>query len=141
MSDLAVERSIASATPECLGDPAGGPDQSNVNLSILTSPEVHHWFLINMFLRVGFSPCLQAYSTYVVFMQPGVNCHFTAQTVAARHLSSCWRLLLSSAPCVRKSTELLQHNTPDFTPDVAPNRPHLSSTYYISQGIVATLIR
>ena len=27
-----------------------------------------------------------------------------AQTVAARHLSSCWRVLLSSAPRVRKNT-------------------------------------
>ena len=42
-----------------------------------------------------------------------------AQTVAARHLSSCWRILLSSASRVRKSTELLRHKTPDFTPDVA----------------------
>ena len=42
-----------------------------------------------------------------------------AQTVAARHLSSCWRLLLSSASPVHKSTELLWHKTPDFTPDVA----------------------
>ena len=41
------------------------------------------------------------------------------QTVAARHLSSCWRLLLSSASRVHKSTELLRHKTPDFTPDVA----------------------
>ena len=42
-----------------------------------------------------------------------------AQPVAARHLSSCWRLLLSSASRVRKSTELPWHKTLDFTPDVA----------------------
>ena len=42
-----------------------------------------------------------------------------AQTVAARHLSNCWRLLLSNSLRVRKSTELLRHKTPDFTPDVA----------------------
>ena len=42
-----------------------------------------------------------------------------AQTVAAIHLSSCWRRLLSSASGVRKSTELLWHKTPNFTPDVA----------------------
>jgi len=50
-----------------------------------------------------------------------------AQTVAARHLSSCWRRLLSSAPRVRKSTELLRHKTPDFTLDVASQqtRPKL----------------
>ena len=42
-----------------------------------------------------------------------------AQTVIApRHPSSCWRLLLFSVPRVRKSTELLWHKTPDFTPDV-----------------------
>jgi len=35
------------------------------------------------------------------------------------YLSSCWRLLLSSASRVRKSTKLLRHKTLDFTPDVA----------------------
>ena len=34
-----------------------------------------------------------------------------AQTVAATHLSSCWWLLLSSAPRVRKITELLWHDS------------------------------
>jgi len=55
-----------------------------------------------------------------------------AQTVAVRHLSSCWRLLLSSASRVRKSTELLWHKTPDFTPDQTwpPDRPNLSSVDY-----------
>ena len=42
-----------------------------------------------------------------------------AQTGAARHLSSCWPLLLSSAPRVHKSTKVLRHKTSDFTPDVA----------------------
>jgi len=45
--------------------------------------------------------------------------YLAAQTVAARHLSSSWRLLLSSAPRVHKSTELLWHKTPDFISDVA----------------------
>jgi len=45
--------------------------------------------------------------------------HLAAQTVAARHLSSCWRLLLSSTSRVCKSTELMRHKTRDFTPDVA----------------------
>jgi len=61
--------------------------------------------------------------TSVAFMQPEVKVNdawcLAAQTVAARHLSSCWRLLLSSTPRVHKSTELLRHKTPDFTPDVA----------------------
>jgi len=35
--------------------------------------DVPHWFLINMFLRVGFSRCLQALVTGGVFMQPGVK--------------------------------------------------------------------
>ena len=42
-----------------------------------------------------------------------------AQRDVARHLSSCWQLLLSRAPRVRKSTELLRHKTPYFTPDMA----------------------
>jgi len=47
------------------------------------------------------------------------------------YLSSCWRLLLSSASRVRKSTELLWHKTPGFTPDVwSPNRPDLNSVDY-----------
>jgi len=45
-------------------------------------------------------------------MQPGVKVNgayycdvlLLKQLVAARHLSSCWRLLLSSASRVRKST-------------------------------------
>ena len=46
-------------------------------------------------------------------------------------LSSCWQLLLSSAPRVCKSTELLRHKTPDFTPDMwPPNRPDLGSVDY-----------
>jgi len=55
-----------------------------------------------------------------------------AKTVAARHMSSCWRRLLSSAPHVRKSTELLRHKTSNFTPDMTlpPNRPGLSSVDY-----------
>ena len=34
-------------------------------------------------------------------------------------VKSCWQLLLSRAPRVRKSTELLRHKTPYFTPDMA----------------------
>jgi len=53
----------------------------------------------------------------------------TVETVAARHLSSCWRL--SSASRVRKSTELLWHKTLDFTPDIwHPNRPDLNPVDY-----------
>jgi len=83
-------------------------------------------FLINMFLRVGFSCCLQALVQWCGFHAARGESErcillwcLAAQTVAVRHLSSCWRLLLSSASRVRKSTELLWHKTPDFTPDVA----------------------
>jgi len=45
----------------------------------------------------------------------------------------CWRLLLSNASCMHKSTELLEHKTPDFTPDMPwpPNRPVLTVDYRI----------
>jgi len=85
--------------------------------------DVPHWFLINVFLRVGFSRCLQALVHWCGFHAARGDSEWcillwclAAQTVAARHLSSCWRLLLSSAPRVRKSTELLWHKTPDFMP-------------------------
>ena len=51
-------------------------------------------------------------------------------------LLSCRRLLHSSAPRVRKSTELLRHKTPDFTPDVwPPNRPDLNPIDYSDSGM------
>ena len=98
------------------------------NQMLLQLTDVPHWFLINMFLRVGFSRCLQALVHWCGFHAAGVTENgalwcLAAQTVAARHLSSWWRLLLSSAPRVRKSTELLWHKTPDFTPDVASQVP------------------
>ena len=127
------------------------------NQTLLQLIDVSHWFLINMFLRVGFSRCLQVLVHWCGFhaarfgSEPPsveddvdvwryaiVSCMpettttmrgesewcillwcLAAQTVAARHLSSCWRLLLSSVPRVPKSAELLRHKTPDFTPDVA----------------------
>jgi len=42
------------------------------------------------------------------------SCHQTSVKLL------CWWLLLSSAPRVHKSTELLWHKTPDFTPDMQP---------------------
>jgi len=102
--------------------------------------DVPHWFLINMFLRVGFSWCLQALVQWCGFNAASGESKWciwlllwclAAQTVAARYLSSCWWLLLSSASGVRNSTELLWHKTPDFTPDMwPPNRPDLSSVDY-----------
>ena len=56
------------------------------------------------------------------------------------HLSiSCWWLLLFSASRMHKTTELLWHKTPDFTPDVQPpNRPDLNPVDY---GITWTVIQ
>jgi len=102
--------------------------------------DISRWFLINMFLRFGFSRCLQALVHWCGFHVARGESEWctrlllwclAAQTVTARHLSSCWWLLLSSAPCVHKSTELLWHKTPDFTPDMRPpNRPDLSPVDY-----------
>jgi len=59
------------------------------------------------------------------------------QTVSARHLSSCWRLFLSSAPRVRKRFELLRRKTPDFTLDTwLLNRPDLDPSELISLTII-----
>jgi len=94
-----------------------------------------------MFLHVGFSRCLQ--TLLAVGLLVWFSCSqrsiskwcmwcLAAQTVAARHLSNCQQHLLSSAPCVHKSTELLRHKTPDFTPDMWPsNRPDLNPVDYI----------
>ena len=88
--------------------------------------DVPDWFLINMFLRVGFSRCLQVLVQGCGFHAARGESEWcillwclVAQTAAARHLSSCWRLLLSSTPHMCKSTELLWHKTLDFTLDVA----------------------
>jgi len=79
-----------------------------------------------MFLRDGFSRCIQALVHWCGFHAARGDSEWckllwclATQTVAARHSSSCWQLLLSSAPRVHKSTQLLRHKTPDFTPDVA----------------------
>ena len=90
--------------------------------------DVLHWFLI-------FSRCLQVLVHWCGFHAASGESEWciglllwrlAAQTVATRHLSSCWWLLLSSAPRVHKSTELLRHKTPDFTPDLSFVDPHTS---------------
>ena len=89
--------------------------------------DIPHRFLINMLLRVGFSRCLQVLVHWCGFHAARGESEWcillwclAAQTVAARHLSSCWRLLLPSASRVHKSTELLWHKTLNFTSDVWP---------------------
>jgi len=77
------------------------------NQMLLQLIDVPHWFLINMFLYVVSpramhwcgSQAVRDESEYRILLW----C-LAAQTVAARHLSSCWRVLLSSAPRVRKNT-------------------------------------
>jgi len=96
------------------------------NQMLLQLIDVPHWFLINMFLRVGFRRCLLALLRWSGFHVARGESEWyillwclAAQPVAARHLSSCCRLLLSSIPRMPKSAELLRHKTLDFTPDVA----------------------
>jgi len=76
---------------------------------LLQLSDVPHWFLINMFLHVGFSRYLQVIG--VVFMQPRVNGAYYCDVLLLKQLlpeiSSCWQLLLSGATRVYKSTELL----------------------------------
>ena len=89
----------------------------------------------NMFLRFGFSRYLQVLVHWCGFHEARGESEWCIglllwclanQTVAAIHLSSWW-LSLFSAPRVYKSTELLWHKTPDFTPDMRPpNRPYLN---------------
>ena len=80
-------------------------------------------FLINMFLRVG---VFRLWCTGVVFMQPGVkvNGAYYCDVLLLKQLlpdicqaagDFCFQ---ARAPRVRKSTELLRHKTPDFTPDI-----------------------
>jgi len=77
-----------------------------------------------MFLH-GFSQCLQVLVRGVVFMQPRVkvNSAYYSDVLQLKQLLTdiCEAAddLLSSAPRVRKRTELLRHKTLDFTPDVA----------------------
>jgi len=78
--------------------------------------DIPHSFLINMFLHVGFSWCLQAiWCTGVVFILPGVkvNGAYYCDVLLLRQLlpdicQAAGDLLSnSSASCVCKSTELL----------------------------------
>ena len=108
------------------------------NQMLFQHMDIPHWFLINMFLHFGFSRCLQVLVHWCGFQAARGDSDWcillwclAAHTVAAIHLSSCWWLLLSSAPHMHKSTELLWHKTPDFTPDMRPpNRPDLNPVDY-----------
>ena len=95
--------------------------------------DIPRWFLINMFLRYGFtrSPGAGALVWFSCIQQWKWMVHRTITAMSCCSNSCCWWLLLSSAPCVHKSTELLWHKTPDFTPDMRPpNRPDLNPVDY-----------
>ena len=102
--------------------------------------DIPRWFLINIFLHFIVSRCVQALKHSCGFHAGRGESEWciglllwclAAHTVAAIHLSSCWWLLLSSAPHMHKSTKLLWHKTPDFTPDMRPsNRPGLIPVDY-----------
>jgi len=87
--------------------------------------DVPHWFLINMFLRVGFSRCLLALLYWCDFhaARGEVERCIKIITVMSCCSNSCCqtsvKLLATFAFQRTMSTELLRHKTPDFTPDVA----------------------
>ena len=107
-------------------------------------------FLTNMFLRFRISRWLQALVHWWGFRAARGESSWciglllwclAAQTVTAIHLSSCWWLLLSSAPHVHKSTELLWHKTADFTQDMRlPNRPDLNPVDNGIQTVVQSCV-
>ena len=89
---------------------------------------------LNMFLRVGFSRCLQALVHWCGFHAArgeSERCvllwYIVAQTVAARHLSSCWRLCFPAHHACARALSCCDTRL-DFTPDVRPpNRPDFSN--------------
>ena len=92
---------------------------------LLQLTDVPHWFLITcscVSVSVGVS---RRWCTGVVFMQPGVkvNGAYYCDVLLLKQLlpDICQAAgdFCFPAPRVRKSTELLRHKTPDFTPDVA----------------------
>ena len=140
--------------------------------------DVPHWFLINMFLRVGFNRCLQALVHWCGFHAARGESEWctllwclAAQTVAARHLSSCWRRSLPahhtctralSCCDTRLQTSLHTQTRSQFCrlqiteshqECVCQKQQGISNivdelcmvinrmTYYISQGMVETPIR
>jgi len=119
------ETCIKTILPPSFGQWSYAGCWPRINHMLLQLIDVPHWFLINIFLRVGFSRCLQALVHWCDFHVARGESEWcillwclAAEIVAARHLSSCWRVLLPAHHAC-KSTELLRYKTPDFTPDVA----------------------
>jgi len=72
-----------------------------INRMLLQLTDVPHWFLINMFLCVDFNQCFQVLVHSCGFLAAGGESEWcillwclAAQTVAARHLSSCLRVFV-----------------------------------------------
>jgi len=86
------------------------PHFNQMLLQLIDDP---HWLLINMCMHVGFSRCLQALLHWCGFMQPGVKVNgvYYCDVLLLKQLlpyCCCWRLLLSSARRVHKSTAATQ---------------------------------
>jgi len=103
---------------------------------------IPHWFLINMFLRVSFSWCHQALLHWCGFhaARVKVNGAYYWDVLLLKQLlpdigqaaGDFWLNFQHTTSHVHKSTELLRHKTPDFTPDIwPPNTPDLSSIDYM----------
>ena len=96
--------------------------------------DVPHLFMINMFLRVGSSRCLQALVHWCGFHAARGESEWcilllclAAQTVAARHLSSCWRLYFPAHHmCVRALSRCNTRLRTSHRPWPSHNRPDLS---------------
>jgi len=110
---------------------------SRINHMLLQLIDVPHWFMINMFLRVGSSRCLQAMVYWCGFHAARGDSEWckllwclAAQTVAARHLSSCWRLLLPAHHACARALSCCDTKLRTSQQTWPPNRPDLSSVDY-----------
>ena len=107
------------------------------NQMLLQLIDVPHWSPINMFLRVGFSWCLQALVHWCGFHAVRGESEWcillwclAAQTVAAKRLSRCWQFLLSSAPRVTRALSCCDTRLRTSRQTWPANRPDLSFVDY-----------
>jgi len=105
--------------------------------SLMSLDHHDHWLLINMFLCIGFSRCFQALVHWCGFHAARGECEWcillwclAAQTVAARHLSSCWQLLLSAYHACARALSCYDTRLQSSHQTWPPNRPDLSSVDY-----------
>ena len=102
--------------------------------------DIPHWFLINMFLHVGFSQCLHARSGALVWFLCSPGWKWMVHILV---MSCCWNsccqtsVKLLGTFTFQCSTELLRHKTLDFTLDVWPhNRPDLNPVDYSIWSVI-----